>query len=102
MDTKTKMLSNKFIDKVRNGFVVDEGEFNELCKLLETLIVEWKNKKEVDKELVQHLYILPYVTKNMAEALRKNRRSEADDKLADTIDEKSNRLDDLVLQCLNS
>ena len=99
MNIKEKILSNNFLDKVRNGFVVDEQDFKELCGLLEELVTEWKDKKEIDKDLAQDLYILPYVTKNMSESLRRNG---GDENLIKNIEDKAFKIDDLVLQCFNA
>lgn len=99
MDLKQKILSNTFVDQVRNGFVVDEVAFEELRALLEQLAVEWKGKTEVDKELAQDLYVIPYVTKNMVDHLRMNDQNK---EKADLIEQKWQKLDDLVLNCFSA
>lgn len=99
MDLKQKILSNTFVDQVRNGFVVDEAAFEELCASLEQLAVEWKGKTEVDKELAQDLYVIPYVTKNMVDHLRINDQNK---EKADLIEKKWQKLDDLVLNCFSA
>lgn len=102
MDLKHKILSNTFVEQVRNGFVVDENEYEILCSLLVQLENELKDKTQIDKDLAQDLYIIPYVTKNMAEALRRNARNESEVQKADMIQSKAEKLDDLVLSCLAS
>lgn len=99
MDLKQKILSNTFVDQVRNGFIVDEAAFEELCSLLEQLAIEWKDKTEIDKELTQDLYIIPYVTKNMLEHLRTDEKNK---EKADLIEQKWQKLDELVLNCFSA
>lgn len=99
MDLKQKILSNTFTDQLRNGFVVDEVAFEELCNLLEQLFVEWKGKAEINKELAQDLYAIPYVTRNMFDSLRVNSGNEEKVIL---IEQKWQKLDELVLNCFSA
>ncbi len=96
MDLKQRILSNTFVDQVRNGFVVDEVAFEELCNLLEQLAIEWKGKTEIDKELAQVLYIIPSVTNGIAERLKLDPK---DKKQGDLLEQKWQKLDELVLNC---
>ena len=99
MDLKQKILTNTFVDQVRNGFVVDETAFEELCNLLEQLAVEWKGKEEINKELARDLYVISYVTRNMMDYLRMDDKNK---EKADLIEQKWQKLDDLVLNCFSA
>lgn len=61
---KREILSNRFIDLIREQMVVDEAEYKALCKLLDSLSGELSNETWVDKELALILYSIPQTVRN--------------------------------------
>jgi hypothetical protein len=96
-DLKQAILQNPFLEKLRNEVVVDGKAFEALCQSLTELERDWKSATSIDKELVQELYVLAPVTKNMADSLASHRPD-----LARELAEMAVRLDALVLNCLAS
>jgi len=96
-DLKQTILQNQFLGKLRNEMVVDRRAFEALCQSLRELEQEWKSASNIDKELVQELYVLAPVTRNMADSLTGHRPD-----LAREIAELAEELDGLVLDCLSS
>src|SRR5688500_9093876 len=94
---KQAIVDNQFIEKLRNEMVVDKTAFATLCQSLKDLAQEWKKADNIDKELVQELYVLAPVTKNVADSLRGHRPE-----LARELAEMAVELDSLVLNCLSN
>lgn len=94
---KTKILNNKFVDKLRTEMVIDPNEYNALCQALKDLADEWKGVSHVDREVVQDLYVLPKITKSVGESLIQHQPW-----MAQEIEEMAIELDALILDCLAS
>jgi hypothetical protein len=94
-DFATEILDNNYLEKLRTELVVDKKEYEKLCYSLRCLAKEWKGAKSVDKRVVQELYILAPVTRNVAESVK-----EYNSELAQEIESLSLELDALVLECL--
>ena len=91
-DTKTKIMENQFVFRLRAELVVDEIEYDELCAALKELAVEWKPLVVIDKELMSDLYVLASIARNMAPEIL-GRTSE--------IEEMATEIDGLVIDCLS-
>ena len=89
------ILQNDYLDKLRTELIIDKKSYEELCYSLKCLAKEWKGVKNIDKRIVQELYVLAPVTKNVAESVK-----EYDSHLAHEIEELAIELDALVLECL--
>jgi len=89
------ILQNNYLDKLRTELVIDKKSYKELCYSLKCLAREWKGVKNIDKRIVQELYVLASVTKNVAESVK-----EYNSHLAHEIEELAIELDALVLECL--
>jgi hypothetical protein len=59
-----RLLSNRFVDKVRQNLVYDEAEFNDLLDLLRELKVELRGQPSIDKAVALHLYHAPQIVRN--------------------------------------
>ena len=94
-DFATEILNNNYLEKLRTELVVDKEEYEKLCDSLKCLAKEWKGAKSVDKRIIQELYVLAPVTRNMAESVK-----EYNNKLAQEIETLSLELGALVLECL--
>ena len=94
-DFATEILNNNYLEKLRTELVIDKKEYEKLCDSLKCLAKEWKGIKSIDKKIVQELYVLAPVTRNMAESVK-----EYNSKLAQEIESLSLELDALVLECL--
>jgi hypothetical protein len=77
--------------------LIDQKEYNPLCEALKDLAEEWKEVSHVDKQLMQDLYVLPQITKNVAESLAQHQPE-----MAEKIEEMAMELDALILDCLVS
>jgi hypothetical protein len=93
---KQSILRNPFVDRLRLEMVVDEGAYRALCDALARLAQAWKGARLVDRELVQDLYVLAPITRNMADPLR-----ERNPEIADRVEEMAMEIDALVLECLD-
>ena len=89
------ILQNNYLDKLRTEFVIDKKSYEDLCYSLRCLAMEWKGMKSIDKRVVQELYVLASVTKNVAESVK-----EYNSHFAHEIEELAIELDALVLECL--
>ena len=94
-DFATEILGNNYLEKLRTEFVIDKKEYEKLCDSLKCLAKAWKGAKSIDKKVVQELYVLSPVTRNMAESVK-----EYNSKLAQEIEALSLELDALILECL--
>lgn len=90
-DTKTEILQNRFVDRLRMELVIDEAEYDRLCSALKRLAEQWKPLTAIDKELMQDLYVLSSVTRNMAPELSGKTFE---------VEEMATELDALVMECL--
>ncbi len=97
MSVESEILNNKFIQRLRNELAVDRTEYDRLVELLRRLSVEWKGQKLVDKAVVQELYVLAPVTKNIADSLRDHALERATE-----IEALASELDALVMECLTN
>jgi hypothetical protein len=95
MSVESEILNNKFIHRLRNEAVVDRAEYDHLVELLGRLSIQWNGQKLVDKAVVQELYVLAPVTKNIAESLRDHAPERASE-----LETLAVELDALVLECL--
>jgi len=95
MSVEAEIMNNEFIGKLRNEVVVDRAQYSRLVELLRQLAIEWHDRELVSKAVVQELYVLAPVTKNIAESLRDH-----DPNRAVEIEEMAVELDALVLECL--
>ena len=95
MSVESEILNNKFIHRLRNEAVVDRAEYDHLVELLGRLSIQWNGQKLVDKAVVQELYVLAPVTKNIAESLRDHAPE-----CASELETLAVELDALVLECL--
>ena len=94
-DFATEILGNNYLEKLRTEFVIDKKEYEKLCDSLKYLAKARKGAKSIDKKVVQELYVLSPVTRNMAESVK-----EYNSKLAQEIEALSLELDALILECL--
>ena len=94
-DFITEILDNNYLEKLRTELVIDKKEYEKLCYSLKCLAKSWKGIKSIDKKIVQELYVLAQVTRNVAESVK-----EYNSKLAQEIEVLSLELDALVLECL--
>ena len=94
---KTKILNNKFVELLRTETVIDQNEYQPLCEALKDLAKAWKGASSIDKVLMQDLYVLPQIAKNVAESL-----VEHQPEMAQKIEEMAMELDALVLDCLSA
>ncbi|MGE7954072.1 hypothetical protein [Lysinibacillus xylanilyticus] len=62
---KQRLLSNTFVDKVRNQMEIDEAAYQELIDILTNLSDELKSQKVIDKELALTLYSVPQIIRNV-------------------------------------
>lgn len=92
---KQSILRNPFVDRLRLERVVDEAAYRALCDALARLAQAWKGERLVDREVVQDLYVLAPITRNMADPLRKR-----SPEVADRVEEMAMEIDALVLECL--
>ncbi len=95
MDLKNEILSNPFLDRLRNELVLDRGAYLSLCSLLERLAKEWHTETFIDKQLVQELYALPTIVKGVADAIAVQRSD-----FAAELEQIAITLDGLILECL--
>jgi hypothetical protein len=91
---KKAILQNVFADEVL-GFHVDEQAFEELCALLEQLTIAWRDKRQVDKQVVMHLYHTTHIVRNRLEHFRRN----GNDAIADRLEDMFIELDRLFGEC---
>jgi hypothetical protein len=96
MSTKSSILQNQFLHKLRTELAVDRKEFENLCDNLRVLKAEWTGKSLIDKQLAQELYVLCPVTKGVADSLRGHAPA-----LAAELDELAVVLDALVIDCFS-
>ena len=94
---KAKILNSRFIDLLRTEMVIDQNEYRPLCEALKELAEAWGGISYIDKEIVQDLYVLPQITKNVAESLTPHQPD-----MARKIEEMAIELDALILDCLAS
>ena len=94
-DYSSDILQNNYLEKLRTELVIDKKSYEELCYSLRCLAREWKGMKSIDKRIMQELYVLAPVTKNVAESVREYNGS-----LAHEIEALAIELDALVLECL--
>ncbi len=94
-DHFSNILQNSYLDRLRIELVIDKKSYKELCYSLKCLAREWKGVKNIDKRIMQELYVLAPVTKNIAESVK-----EYNSHLAHEIEELAIELDALVLECL--
>ncbi|KOP78715.1 hypothetical protein AMS59_10200 [Lysinibacillus sp. FJAT-14745] len=95
--SKKRLLSNTFVDKVRNQMEIDEEEYRELIEILTNLSDELKSQKVIDKELAMTLYSMPQIIRNVFQTYEEHngKATEFGNKLEDIwID-----LDAMVLEC---
>jgi hypothetical protein len=92
---KAKILSNKFVDRVRLDGVIDAREYEALCEALVTLAEEWRNLDCIDKELAQDLSQLAPVLRYAAE----NETNYGKAELGTRLSEMAAVIDDLVMKC---
>lgn len=94
-DLKVAILQNTFLEQLRTNMAVDRVAFESLCQALIALRQEWKHHRQIDKQLMQELYVLAPVTKNVADSLKGHNLP-----LYIEISEMAIKLDALVLDCL--
>jgi len=94
---KTKILNNRFVERLRTEMVIDQNEYRPLCEALKDLANAWKGVPYIDKELMQDLYVLPQITRNVAQSL-----VEHQPEMAQKMEEMVLELDALILDCLTS
>lgn len=95
---KQRLLSNTFVDKVRNQMEIDEAAYQELIEIMTNLSYELKSQKVIDKELALILYSMPQIIRNVYITYEEHngKATEFGNKLEDIwID-----LDAMVLECL--
>lgn len=95
---KEKIMTNTFIEKVRNQMQIDEQQYKELCESLEKLAAEWKNKKDIDKELALFLYSAPQIIRNIFLSFKEHSKPVPD--IAKKLEDIWVELDALVIECL--
>ena len=96
-ELKKTILNNKFVELLRSEIVIDQNEYQPLCDALKDLANEWVGTSFIDKELVQELYVLPQITRNVAQSL-----VEYQPDMSQKIEEMAMELDALILDCLAS
>ena len=96
---KKRLLSNTFVDKVRNQMEINDAEYQELIEILSNLSGELKSQKVIDKELALILYSMPQIIRNIFLTYEEHNGKATDfgNKLEDIwID-----LDAMVLECFS-
>ena len=99
MDLKTRIMRNKFVERLRMELVIDENEYELLCKALKELAQEWQSKNSIDKELAGDLYVLVPIARNMAEDVARARGGLA---VKHKVEEMATELDALVIECFQT
>ncbi len=94
-DLKTRILTNRFVDRLRTELQIDDREFEDLCEALKELAAKWRGVSLIDKELMQDLYALASITNNVAAVFDPDRPE-----VAHLIREMATQIDALVLECL--
>lgn len=98
-ELKEKILNNTFVNKVRNEMHIDEEQYDELCRLLEELSNEWKDKQVVDKELVLDLYSMSQIVRNTFLSFKKHNEPILD--IAKRLEDIGVEIDALDIDCLS-
>ena len=93
-DLKESILANQFIYDLRLKFQINEDEYLHLYHDLENLKTEWQNQTLINKELVQHLYVLLLT---VAGQLQRSEYSPSDH---DRIQQLYIELENVVMECL--
>ena len=94
-DFAAEILDNSYLEKLRTEIMIDKKEYEKLCSSLRDLAKAWKGVKNIDKKIVQEIYVLAPITRNIAESVQ-----EYNSKFAQEIVALSMELDALVLECL--
>ena len=92
---RQRYFSNRFVDLVRMELRVDESEWGNLKECLSDLAAEWHGIAEVDKDIVQDLFVLPAIVRGVADRLEEKEPGRAKD-----LEERATELDALVLAAL--
>lgn len=88
---KAEILENEFVNKLRMELSVDEKDYAKLVSSLKALAPEWQKVSVIDKELMQDLYVLATICRNMAPNIPEQ---------SEQIEEMATEIDALVLECL--
>lgn len=95
MSLKDEILTNPFVERLRNEMKIDFQAFDLLCNQLVALASEWSLQPLVDKQLVQELYVLPTIIRGAADGLRGHKPD-----LATQLDDMAITIDGLILEAL--
>ena len=98
-DLKNRLINNKFVERIRESLQIDEGEYNELCQILEAISKSLKDVYVIDKELALILYSEPQMVRN---AFLSFANHEDPPEIASRLEDIWVELDGLVMECLSS
>jgi hypothetical protein len=98
-ELKTRLLSNTFVDRLRDGWRVDETAYADLCGTLRELARHtlWRAAALWEADLVAHLGAIGFASRNLA-------RSSAEHSAPTRrrVAEVAEELDGLVFECLHA
>lgn len=95
---KQRLLSNTFVDKVRNQMEIDEAAYQELIEIMTNLSYELKSQKVIDKELALILYSMPQIIRNVFLTYEEHNGKVT--KFGNKLEDIWIDLDAMVLECL--
>lgn len=93
---RTRYFANNFVDLLRTRLILDTSEWESLKECINELALEWRGATQVDKDLVQDLYVLPTIIRGVADRIE-----ESEDERAREIRERATELDALILEALS-
>jgi hypothetical protein len=92
---RSRYFSNRFVERLRLEVVVDEQEWAALKTVLGELAREWQDHREVDKDVVQDLFVLPTIIPGVASRFTVDRPDVSHD-----LEERATEIEALILEAL--
>lgn len=92
---RERLFANNFIYDVRLHGVINEGQYDELLKIIDDLLSIWSGKSLVEKDIVSYIFVFIPMLVGFSEEIRKKSGKE-NVRLDEIIHELEGRIIDLL------
>ena len=98
-NSRTRVMNNSFVDRLRSEWEIDELAYHELREALGQLATKLATEERIAKDLALILYSMPQMVRNAH--LHASEKGHAQPEMAKRLEEIWIELDALVLECLS-